>query len=369
MDLGTLITQLISDGSFATLLLNPLAQFGRPTRRYIGATLLPERPVMENQYEELGIRYRTVIANAGTRYSPAQKKGNEIIGSFDVKLGHSDIANEFTGRDYDALIRLLQRIASGQSNLSENAIAAVTGWFDSTIVLALKEFNEKERWDAIVDAQVVRQGDNAFTETVNISNPAGHRVNALGQWSDDSYDPFDDIFAMAELLFSKGYTVNRIITGQDVIFKLGKNAKVRAAVGMHTVATAGGAVQQVAGRATPQQINAYMGENNLPPMEPYNLQYRRQDGTDYFLKRGTFVMVATTGRNEEIDRGDNEILTMENVIGYEAVGRAAGQAMPGPASDVKAQTDKPPRVEAQSWQTSFPVIVEPEAVGVIKEIT
>jgi hypothetical protein len=30
--------------------------------------------------------------------------------------------------------------------------------------------------------------------------------------------------------------------------------------------------------------------------------------------------------------------------------------------------DKPPRIEAQGWQTSLPVITEPEAIGVLTGI-
>lgn len=370
MDIATLIAQLYQTGDFATIMLNPLAQFGRPARRYLGAELLPERPVTENQYEETAIRYRTVIANAGSRYSPAQKKGNDIIGSFDVKLGNSDIAAEYTGREYDALVNLLQRIYSGQADLSPQAVVSLTNWFDTRVNLALVEFNEKERWDAIVDAAVVRNGDNGFSETVNISNPSGHRVNAAGAWSDDTYDPWDDIFAGADLLKSLGYTVSRIITGNDVALKMAKNAKVRASVGTSLSFSSGTSqIQSVSGRATMDQLNAYLGSNQLPPIERYDLQYRTQTGSGYFLKRGTMVMVATTGRDENVDLGDQEILPMENTLGYEAIGRPTGSATPGRSFDVQSKTDKPPRVEAQGWQTSFPVILEPQAVFVIKSIS
>ena len=107
MDILTLTTQFRGDGSLVAIASNPLAQFGR-RRQYLGATLLPERLVPENNYTEEAIRYKTVIANAATRYSPAQLKGGEIVGSFDVVLGHSDIARQFTGRDYDALLRYLK---------------------------------------------------------------------------------------------------------------------------------------------------------------------------------------------------------------------------------------------------------------------
>lgn len=320
---------------------------------------------MENMYEEIGIRYRTVLANAGSRYSPAQIKGNDIVGSFDVKLGHSDIGAEYTGKEYDTLVNLLQRTMSGQADLSMQAITQITNWFDTRVNLGLVEFNEKERWDAIVDSQVARTGDNGFTETVALSNPSGHRFTSGGSWSDDTYDLFADIFAGSQLLASLGYTVNRIITGNDTLFKMQKNKLVRAAVGGYITVAPGGAVAATSGQATLRQVNEHLGANNLPPIEPYNMQYRTQTGSGYFLKRARFVMLATTGRDENVDLGDNEILPLQNTLGYEAVGRGVGQSQPGRTFDVKAFTDKPPRIEGQGWQTSFPVIQEPQAIVVI----
>src|SRR5215207_7246349 len=101
-DIATLVNQLMTDGTVRTLALNTGAQFGLAPRTYLGAGLLPERLVEESAYREEAIRYRTVIANDGTRYSPSQKKGAEILGSFLVELGNSDITTEFTARAYDA---------------------------------------------------------------------------------------------------------------------------------------------------------------------------------------------------------------------------------------------------------------------------
>ena len=122
-DIAGLVNQLMTDGTVPTLALNPQAQFGIAPRRYLGAELLPERAVDENAYREESIIYRTVIANDGTRYSPTQKKGAALIGSFLVELGNSDIATEFTSRDYDALLRMLDldpatyRTEGGRLNL------------------------------------------------------------------------------------------------------------------------------------------------------------------------------------------------------------------------------------------------------------
>ncbi len=371
MDISTLIAQAYVGGDFAQVMMNPLSQFGRPARRYIGAELLPERLVPENMYEEIGIRYRTLIANDGSRYSPAQLKGSDIIGTFDVKLGNSDIATEYTGRDYDSLVTLLQRTYSNQATLSMSAVAQLTDWFDTTVNLALVEKNEVDRWQAIVNASVPRTGDNGYTENVALSNPAGHRVAAGGQWSNDAYDPFADVFAMADLQRSLGYNVSRIITGTDTFFKFAKNAKVRSAATGSRLSVASGTntLNPSTGRATLSSVGEYLGESNLPPIELYDLTYRTQTGFNWFLPRGAFVMVCTTGRNENIDLGDNEILPMQDTLGYVGVGRPVGSPNPGRSFDMAAKTDKPPRIEAQGWQTSFPVILEPQAIAVISGIS
>jgi hypothetical protein len=242
------------------------------------------------------------------------------------------------------------------------AMVQLTSWFMTAINLPLKELNEKERWDAIVDAQFTRTGDNGYSEIVSLSNPVGHRVNAGGQWSDDTYDPWDDIFAGADFLKGLGFTVGRIITGSDVTAKMAKNAKVRASMGSTiSLNTGTGALMGTAGRATMDGIANYLASNELPAPEKYDLQYRTQTGSGHFFKRGTMVLVANTGRDENIDMGDQEPLIMRDTLGYEAIGRPVGVPTTGATYDVQPKTDKPPRIEAQGWQASGPVITEPQA--------
>lgn len=353
MDLLTLILGMISQGYFTTIARNAAAQFGTQSRRYIGAELLPEREVSENAYREDAIRFRSVIANAGTRYSPVQKKGGDLIASFLVELGSSDIGREINGRDYDALVRYLGRAQDMEAQ------ARILDWADTVLNTALLEFNEKQRWEAIVSAQVTRQGDNGYSETVNYANPANHRSNAGGQWSDDAYDPFDDILAKKDLLESKGYRVTRIISGTPVRTLLARNAKVRQAVLGRTDA---------AGNVSIERLNEYFQSQELPAPEVYNLQYRTQNGTAHFLSRNSFVMISATGADETLDIGDNQRI-VSDVLGYTAIGRATGQADPGRVIRMEYFENKPPRIEGEGWQESLPVITEPEAIGVIGAIS
>lgn len=360
MDIATLLNEMRESGYFESIARNPLAQFGRRARRYIGAELLPERLVEENAYREEQIRYRTVVANAGTRYSPAQKKGADLVGSFLVELANGDIAREFSGRDYDALLRVLMR------NDSMEAMASLTRWFDTTVNLALVEAMEVWRWQAIVSAAVSLTGDNAYAETVDYSNPAGHRAAQSANWSTDSTDVFEDIFNMADVLSGKGYTVNRIITSRTVLSKMAGNATVRSRVGV-AVVNSSGQIEAASGRASLAAINGALQSDGLPPIELYDLQYRTQTGTGYFLPRSVFVLVCTTGRDEVIDLGDEE-RTVLDTLGYAAIGRAAGQSQPGRVLRAELMEDKPPRIEAEGWFAGLPVITEPEAIGVINNI-
>lgn len=374
MDIRALIEQMIQDAAFRRVMNNPLAQFGVPARQYLGATLLPERNVPENAYTEENIRYRTVIANDGTRYSPVQRKRGVLIGSLNVQLGYSDIGSDFSGQDYDALVRILQRyapmIGGGPGAVGVPPMAAMTAmlnWADLTLNRPLLEKNEKQRWEAIVNAQVVRTGDNGYRETVTLPNPTGHRVTAGGTWSNAAYDPYLDIIAGAQFLRAKGFEVNRMISSITVQTILSNNAKIQQRNGLVSIQL--GTTVGLRGRVTPAVLNDMFLGDQLPALERYDLQYRTQTGSGYFLPRDCFILVCTTGRDETIDRADLEPITIQNTIGYTAVGRPAGQEGPGRVMFVNPRlTTKPPRIAGEAWQASWPVVAEPEAFYVISGI-
>lgn len=367
MDLMTLVRQLMADGTVARIARNPLAQFGTPEAPLLGATLLPEQTTLVNEYRETAIRYRTVIANAGSRYSPVQiKDGSVLSGEMLVTLADEDIGAQFTGRDYDALITLL-----GQRPAMDAAVRLIN-WLDVAVNRALVHLTEKQRWDAIVDAQVVRKGDNGYTETITYSNPSGHRVNAGGTWSDNNYDPYPDIIAGAQKLADKGYMVSRMIASRKVAYILARNAKMQGRVGGRIVVTPGGAMQsQPRPLVTLAELNAIFNADGLPTLELFESRYRDYAGTHRFLADTALVMVATTGREQvitetNIENGNLEIIP--DTLGYTAIGRPVGQTDAGRVIMMEPKADKPPRVEAQGWQTSLPVITEPEALYVVKAI-
>lgn len=360
MDLLTWLAQLKSQGQFAAIAGNPAAQFGVPrVREYLGATLLPERTTFQNMYKETGIRYMTVIANDGSRYSPAQKKdGGEIVGSFNVELGDQNIAREFTARDFDALLELLGRGGGDMQAAADNVLQ----WTDMVLNRALIELTEKQRWNAIVTAQVVRRGDNGYVETVTYPNPTGHRAVASGVWSNDAYDPMDDIFAMADLLTSKGYRVTRIVTSTKVMRILeGNQIVARRFAGVRVLSAS-----DVFDRLNRDNINAGFERNGLPTPEVYDLTYRDQSGRFRFLPEDAMVLFSDTGRDETVEIADG-VRYLPNTIGYTAIGRAPGESAPGRIINVQ-YGDDPPHLEGKARQTSLPVIAEPEALGAITGI-
>lgn len=369
MDISTLVSRMSLAGDFEFIARNPLAQFGVPGRRYIGAEILPERTVEANSYTEEFIRYRSIIANSGTRYSPVQYKKGALAGSMQVTLANSDIGNDLTSRELDALIRILGR------RMDVQAAAQLTNFLDATINVPLVERNEAMRWQALTAASVALRGDNNYTEDVAYSNPSGNRVAASAAWSNNATDPFLDIFAIRTAAAAKGFTIKRIVTSTAITSILGNNAKVQARTGRAVVAIGGTGVSIANGSATLSEINAQLGADNLPAIETYDLMYRTLTGATRFLPAGYMVFICDTARDPSLDLGDTyanapEILDQLNaVVGYVGIGFAAGQSTQGRAIWSEAYNNKPPRVEAEGWQTSLPVITDPDAVFCITGIS
>jgi hypothetical protein len=364
MEIASLLDTLATDGTLNRITTNPLAQFGTATRQYLGARYLPERTVTSNMFRETRISYRTVIANNGDRYSPAQKKNGKLIGHFDVILADNDIADDFTGVEYDALIQYITSLTGSEQQAVAAAQAQINRWVDAGINLPMVELNEKQRWEAMVGKKVTITGDNGYTEDINYPKfPELVRVG--GDWTDNAINPFVlDIFPMVDAMAARGVTVREIVAGRRLLSVLGSNTTVQTRAGVVTVST-GGQIQSVAGRASLDQLNAAMGRDGLPPFTQYDLQYRTQTGSGFFLPRNAMVFIGTSDNEERIDLGDGQYRTVEGTLGYQAIGRGVGRPAPGRFILVEAKNDKPPRVQGQGWQTSLPVIQEPELIGVI----
>lgn len=359
--LRTIIAQLEAENAFENLITDVRAQFGSGTRRYIGAELLPERRVTQNAYRERAIRFRHgVIANASTRYSPVQIKDNgDLVASFMVELGESDVGFDITSEDYDVVLELLDTARDFEAQMR------ILGIIDNRVNIPLLEFNEKQRWDAIVNSQVVREGDGV-SETIAYANPAGHRVAAGGVFSNDTYDPWQDFVARKEKFADLGYafdeTNGRIIGSTKALNIVLGNDKTKLRVFGGSSQVLGSTY--VLGSATRDGLNAKLQADGMPAMETYDLRYRTQTGSFRFLPEDVIVFIAGSDDGTQVDLGD-EVKYLPDALGYTAVGRAAGQRTPGRVGLVKLHDDKPPRIETQAWQTSLPVIQQPERIQVL----
>jgi hypothetical protein len=227
------------------------------------------------------------------------------------------------------------------------------------------ELNEKQRWEAMVNKAVVITGDNGYVETINYPK-FPELVLAGTDWTDPaSADPFLNIFTIVDAMAARGVTIREIVTGRRMITALANHPKVQARAGSVLVVNTGGTLQGISGRASLDAINGALSKEGLPNIVQYDLQYRTQTGSGFFLPRNAMVLIGQSDSEERIDLGDGQYRTVEGTLGYEAVGRGVGRPAPGRFILVEAKTDKPPRVQGQGWQTSLPVIQEPELIGVI----
>lgn len=370
-DLKSTLERMNGEGYFDTLLSRPLSDWAPQFKPLLGESILPAQNRPNNKYTETGVKYRSVVANDGSRYSPAQKKGNAIVGKVEVDLTDQDIAAEFSSEDYDNALAVanVNAPATNTGNPTMDGVIAITNWYAAMVVHPLMVKREVMRWQSIVDAVVKLRGDNGYSEDLPQSNPDGHRVAAGGAFSNDAYDPFEDIFARMEFMAAKGYGIGRIITSRTVAFKMLNNAKVKAAIGGYINVGAAGALVGVSGRQTMAKLNDYFNQYGLPGIEIYDLQFQTQLASDFYLKRDVMVFLATTARDVTIDRGDNEPVILRDVMGYQGVGRPAGASAPGIMQVSQYEPKKPPRMASEAWQTTFPVVTEPEGITVINGIT
>lgn len=374
MDIQTFLRDLHAQHAFPRIALNELSQFGQPGQPYLGATLLPERRVPRNEYTETGVRYRTTVANDGSRYSPAQRKGKGVlVGSVPVVLGDSDIKTDFTAHDLDAVLEMILPIATLQTPAGMQAAAAVLGWGQAALNNALIERNEIQRFQALVDGKVIRRGDNDFYEEVVYPNPDGHRVAAGGDWTDPEYNILGDLLAMKRKLATKGGTVTRMLGSTAVLGLMLANQSLAKAAGKAIITVApGGTLTQTAAAFSEDDLTALLRANGLPAFEVYDRTYFLDDGTTgRFMPEDAVILACTTGRDERVALANdpNTFRLVQNTLGYTAVGRAVGQLTPGRVIQVTYFSNKPPRLEGEAWQSSLPVILDPESFGVITDIT
>ena len=376
MDILRLLEKMARDGALANIATNPLAQFGTAARPLLGAQLLPERILQSNSFREEGVKFRTYAAVPSTRYSPVTLFDGALTSSFLVELGESDFGTTLDANTYDAL---RAELATGSM---EQAAARLMEFLDQGNN-ALLQRNEIWRWQAIVKSQIdAKHGNVQFT--VPFANPAGHRVTVASGttgspagWFLSTYDPIKDILAMMQMLSDKGYQVNRAYMSSSRFQVLQRNPIARQYMNsVVAIPNAGGTgitvnnnSANLTGAQLLQILRDYSNQTIPGGLIINDQQYNTRNGTKRYMDKNAIVFVSTTGRAENYPSYTNEEtepLIVQDTLGYMGVGRAAGQDTPGRVIQMEAILNKkPPRVELEAWQTSGPVILEPEAVGVI----
>lgn len=381
-----LYRELDDDQYFTRLALNPLAQFGSEDQPLLGARYLPEVLVEENSYEETQVRYRSMPALDGTRYSPAQKQKNgALIGSLKVDLGNTDTSSEFTGQDHDGLIKLLMRGGEQQ------AIANLIRWSDTTLIQPHTIKNELQRWEAIIRGQVTRKGSNEYSELVEYYKPDGHRpevsggtiASPAGWHAASGYDPYDDIFAGKEKLEDLGYTTTDIICSPRITRLLRKNPEV-AKRNNSVIVDGSGQITAVTQHPTNNALNRINEDNSLPPFTIYNAGFETPTGFKRFLDspNGDRDYVIMLGRTQvqwdmrtdyaarvegvETEDYDDQAIVLNNLLGYYGVGRNVGQSASGRTVFTEPQERKPQGLYGEAYQAGLPVITQPDAIYIIQ---
>lgn len=368
MEISELVRELRDRGQFSSIATNVSAQFGTPTMRFLGAQFLPERNTNDNSGAVNQMKARPLMANASTRHSPVQRKSSLIWGSYKWQLADNDVGEEFTADDYDAVLDLLRQSNRFGDRPSMEAATKVLNFVDNMINAPMLIRNEWDRWQAIVNASVTQHGSNAFVNTLTYPNPTGHRVTVGGTWSNNSYNPLTDMIAMVNFLKAKGYIVTRAVTGTDVVTILKNNQLLRQMGGMISIAS--GSVVGLPQMLDDVKLAALLQNNGIPPLEVYDDIYYTTTGSGYFFPRGTVVYFCRTQEPVVVDRGDLQPIVLPDAIGFTGIGRASGQSGAGRVIKVKVIDDeKPPRVKAEGWQVSAPVIEDPESVAVMSGIS
>lgn len=398
MTLLELLQMLRDTGDYSRLTLDLMAQFGTESAPYLGAQLLPEQTRTENAYTEQQVRYMTVLANAGSSYSPAQfNTGGRIFGEFKVSFGNTNVADNLTAGEYASLMKLIAlSTAGGNDNATIQAAAQVMRFLDRSIREPMLMLNELYRWQAIIDGVVKRRGSNGYAEDVTYPMPAGHRVTIPGGtianpagWfeTDNSYDPYNDFLAAKRFLAAKGYTISRIVSNFSAAHAFMGNSRVRDRLAGSTVLGESATFQRMAGSVSLEKVNAELQAMQIARWEIYDRTFnyrvpnsvnvngietgRFLDRTIAGVKTHPVVLICNSGREENmIDFGDRSTLpnggiTLENTLGYYGIGTVAGQAAPGRHFYETVTEKHPGGLYAEAIQEGLPVITEPEAIYVM----
>jgi hypothetical protein len=332
----------------------------------LGANFLPPRFVDKNEDTIENVRIRTVAAADGTRYSPAQLvDGGEMFGKIKYRLGDSDILRQITGPDYDGVTAWLDQ------NNSMMAAANLLGLSDRFLVQSMAEHDELRIWEAIQFNTVTRRGDNGYFQYEEGPDLTSHFVDVSGDpWSDADTDPWEAIFAAVDLLVGKGFDRGgiRIVSTNKSLNILRRNPHSKDRAGKSVVTTDNtGKVQAVrlSGSISMADLSGIFESEGLQAPVQHDLRIQTRTGEKRAYAEGHMSLIASTGRTEDVRfNQDNpeDVKVVNDTLGFNGIGKPNGTSTPQRRTAMRAFTDeKAARIEGEGWQTTGPVILDPEA--------
>lgn len=370
-DLASLLDFLITNRYYPRIAGNLLSQWGPPGRRLLGADFMPPRVIegigQDNTGEMERVHFYTVSAKDKTRHSPAPKvDGGQLFGSIRYKLGDSALLVEFDAARYDALMRYLN------SNQGMQAVAALEGFADTSVLQGLVEHDEFKVWEALTTGGYGRFGDNGYVELVNGPDLSGQFLEVVDDWSDPEKNPWPVIEERIQRLVNNGYEkagIRVVLTDQvRQLLKSNPHTAIKAGKSM-LVTSSSGAIQTqpISGIVDDNDIAGVFRALGVQAPVAYDLRgFTPGHVQKRFFPEGSMLFIASTGVTEEVrwnvdDPAEVQIVT--DTVGVLGIGRANGQ--PGPGRQVRMrsfldQTDA--RLEGEGWQATGPILMQPQAI-------
>ena len=113
-------------------------------------------------------------------------------------------------------------------------------------------------------------------------------------------------------------------------------------------------------------MNAFSA-NNLPMPIEYDLRFPTMTGSVRMISEDVLIILYETGLDQETTLDLDPIVDPTfgyNTLGFYAIGRTAGNLLPGISTSVKMIDNDKPSIEFKGWQTTLPILQIPEAINV-----
>ena len=335
----------------------------RGMQPYLGLTLMPRQLRTSNMYVESDLQFLSVIADDSDRYAESSKKKRAKGASLEVSFGHYDIAVDIKAQEIDK-IKMIFDLRD-----RESAMNYFLNLMRKLLRYAVDDKHELWAMTALLEAKIKLSGADERKFTLNMIDPAGHRKDVNGAWSDPTYNPVtEDILPMIDFLTGKGKTIRFMGCRTSTARLLQSNEQVNRLV------TPNINIQpnlQTSLTALSLYLNQQRPDDNIPPIITYDRRYHTQTKTEYFMPTSDFLIVCDSDRSFEIERGiGEETFIVDRALGYIGIGTPESQFMPGDVINVLLHDKKKPTyIEAEQYGCGAPVLQEYENVGVLRDIS